>query len=105
MLLGKSLVNFSSSLITNTGKLLARSHIHWFITLMFPPERKQSVNMKLGMPFVKTRVDFEPMRFKSVMAASHALIGLSNAVYGDDWEHIDNHRKKINENLRLQEID
>lgn len=42
--------------------------------------------------------------FKKVMAASSALIGLSNAVYGNDWDHIERHRKKIADNLGLKRL-
>jgi hypothetical protein len=44
-------------------------------------------------------------RFQSVMHASAGLIGLSNVVYRDNWDHIDKHRNKIVENLRLEPIE
>jgi len=42
---------------------------------------------------------------ESVDNAFRGLIGLSNAVYGNDWEHIDSHRKKIVDSLRLKGVD
>jgi hypothetical protein len=42
---------------------------------------------------------------ESVNKAFHALIGLSNAAYGSDWEHIGNHRKAIIDNLKLKGIE
>lgn len=45
-------------------------------------------------------LDLPPM--ESIDKAFHGLIGLSNAVYGSHWEHIENHRTKIVQNLRLK---
>lgn len=41
---------------------------------------------------------------KSIKEAYDALIGLSNAVYTDNYEHIERHRQKIAQNLKLSGI-